>query len=253
MLFVKINSVATVFAVNNEHTNTLENWQREDAARLLALYKAYRAAGGLKQDDFAAKYGLRSQANLGHYLHGRRPLNIEQATNFSRGLNLPIDQFSPTIAAQIAGAAQAIGAHSASDLDSEFVPVQRLTVRLSAGPGAAAVVAEVEGSLQFRRDFLASCGASRDSARIVHVAGTSMEPTIVDGAVLLVNTRNREPRTGSIFAMSYGDDLIVKRLVQTPSGWVARSDNPDGNPDIPIDNSHHVHIIGRAVWMGAKL
>ncbi|RTD94144.1 XRE family transcriptional regulator [Variovorax atrisoli] len=253
MLFVKTNSDATVFEVTKDDTNTLEGWQREDAARLLALYKAYRAAGGLKQDDFAAKYGLRSQANLGHYLHGRRPLNIEQATNFARGLNVPIGEFSPTIAAQIAGAAQAIASHPSTHDDSEFVPVQRLTVRLSAGPGAAAVVEEVEGSLQFRRDFLSSCGATQESARIVHVTGTSMEPTIVNGAVLLVNTRNREPRNGSVFAMAYGDDLIVKRLIQTPDGWVARSDNPDGNPDISMNNAQHVEIIGRAVWMGAKL
>lgn len=253
MLFVKKNSVATVLRVKNDDTNSLEPWQREDAARLLSLYKAYRAAGGLKQDDFAAKYGLRSQANLGHYLHGRRPLNIEQATNFSRGLGVPIGQFSPTIAAQIAGAAQAIEHSPPASDESEFVPVQRLAVRLSAGPGAAAVVEEVEGSLQFRRDFLSSCGASQDSARIVHVTGTSMEPTIVDGAVLLVNTRNREPRNGSIFAMAYGDDLIVKRLVQTTAGWVARSDNPDGNPDIAINADQHIEVIGRAVWMGTKL
>lgn len=253
MLFVKKNSVATVFEVKNDDTNSLESWQREDAARLLALYKAYRAAGGLKQDDFAARYGLRSQANLGHYLHGRRPLNIEQATNFARGLGVSIGQFSPTIAAQIAGAAQAIDRHHTAGDESEFVPVQRLAVRVSAGPGAAAVMEEVEGSLQFRRGFLSSCGATQDSARIVLVTGTSMEPTIVDGAVLLVNTRNREPRNGSIFAMAYGEDLIVKRLIQTPTGWVARSDNPDGNPDIPINADQHIEIIGRAVWMGAKL
>lgn len=253
MLFVKKNSVATVFEVKNDDTNSLESWQREDAARLLALYKAYRATGGLKQDDFAAKYGLRSQANLGHYLHGRRPLNIEQATNFARGLGVPIGQFSPTIAAQIAGAAQAIERHHHPGDESEFVPVQRLAVRVSAGPGAAAVMEEIEGSLQFRRGFLSSCGATQDSARIVHVTGTSMEPTIVDGAVLLVNTRNREPRNGSIFAMAYGEDLIVKRLIQTPTGWVARSDNPDGNPDIPINADRHIEILGRAVWMGAKL
>ncbi|WP_162269811.1 LexA family transcriptional regulator [Variovorax paradoxus] len=237
--------------MKNNDTNSLENWQREDAARLLALYKKYRAAGGLKQDEFAAQYGLRSQPNMGHYLHGRRPLNIEQASNFARGLGVAIGDFSPTIAAQVAGAAKVIE-HPASE-EAEFVAVQRLTVRLSAGPGAATVVEEVEGSLQFRRDFLASCGATPDSARIVHVTGTSMEPTIINGAVLLVNTRNREPRSGSVFALAYGDDLIVKRLAQTHSGWVARSDNADGNPDIPIDASHHVEIIGRAVWMGVKL
>ncbi|RYF58459.1 MAG: hypothetical protein EOO27_12480 [Comamonadaceae bacterium] len=252
MLLCAINSAATVFLVKTSDATKLEPWQLEDAARLRALYEAYRKAGGLKQDEFAERFGLRSQANLGHYLHARRPLNIEQAKNFATGMGVGVDQFSPRIAAQISAAAAVIEGPS-EDEEGEFVMVQRLSVRLSAGAGAAPVVEEQAGALQFRRDFLASCGASKDSARIVNVSGTSMEPTIVDGAVLLVNTRNTEPRNNTIFAIAYGDDLLVKRLISTPKGWVARSDNADGNPDLLIDDSRHIKIIGRAVWMGTKL
>jgi len=84
----------------------LESWQREDAARLLSLFEKYRANGGLKQEDFAAEHGIGSQGNMGHYLHGRRPLNIETAGKFAKGLGVPIESFSPTLARKIALAHQ---------------------------------------------------------------------------------------------------------------------------------------------------
>lgn len=142
-----------------------------------------------------------------------------------------------------------------TDLDaSPFIEVGRVDVRLAAGAGQIADVYEEIGSLSFRRDFLASCGVTPDNAAVVNVKGTSMEPTIANGSVLLINRKNAEPFSGKIFALAkVSEGLIVKRLIKTPSGWVARSDNPDGNPDFPIDDGEPVTIIGRAVWMGSKL
>ncbi|WP_225783364.1 S24 family peptidase [Xenophilus sp. Marseille-Q4582] len=132
-----------------------------------------------------------------------------------------------------------------------FVAVERVNVRVSAGPGAHPEVVEADGALQFRRDFLMSCGASSASAKIVTVTGTSMEPTITDGAVLLINIANKEPKNNAIYALATSDGLLVKRLIRVGEAWIARSDNPDGNPDRPLEDGDRV--IGRAVWMGAKL
>ena len=137
---------------------------------------------------------------------------------------------------------------------SPFVEVLRVDVSFSAGPGCYPGIQEQVGSLSFRKDFLTSCGATTESARIVNVSGTSMEPTILDGAVLLINTKNTEPRSNAVFALARPNEgLVVKRLVKIGEYWFARSDNPDGNPDFRIDDGEPVTIIGRAVWMGVKL
>lgn len=91
-------------------THLLEPWQKEDAARQLALFEKYRANGGQKQEDFAADYGIGSQGNMGHYLHGRRPLNIETAGKFAKGLGISVEAFSPTLAGKIAAAHQTTNA-----------------------------------------------------------------------------------------------------------------------------------------------
>lgn len=137
--------------------------------------------------------------------------------------------------------------------DVEFIDVPKINARLSAGTGAQPEIEEVVGHLKFARALLRSCGVSPHGARVVEVHGTSMEPTIKDGAVLLVSTSNREPVENQIFAMVRpSEGLIVKRLVRQAGQWIARSDNREFD-DILIDDGEPITIVGRAVWMGAKL
>lgn len=137
--------------------------------------------------------------------------------------------------------------------DTDFVDVPRVNVHVSAGHGTGAQIEEVTGHLKFSRAFLRTCGVQTGSARVVDVRGPSMEPTIKDGAVLLVSASNKEPVENQIFALvSPSEGLIVKRLVRLDGQWVARSDNRD-YADRPINDGAPLSIIGRAIWMGAKL
>lgn len=139
---------------------------------------------------------------------------------------------------------------------SDFVPVARLSIEVGAGCGRypSGVIEEL-GNLQFRRDFLRSAGVSALNAAIVSVVGSSMEPTINDGAILLLNRADREPRQGSIYAFSWGGEMLVKRFQKVNDIWHAVSDNADKveYPDIAIDGSADAVIQGRAIWMGTKL
>lgn len=101
------------------------------------------------------------------------------------------------------------------DADNEtppFVEVKRVDVRLSAGNGSVADQHEEIGSLAFRRDFLLACGVTPANAAVVSVKGTSMEPTIPNGSVLLINRNNREPRSGHIFARGWARGNILARM-----------------------------------------
>lgn len=135
----------------------------------------------------------------------------------------------------------------------DFVDVPKVNARLAAGAGAQPEIEEVVGHLKFARALLRSCGVSAHGARVVDVHGASMEPTIRDGAVLLISTSNKEPVDNQIFALVRPTEgLIVKRLVRQAGQWIARSDNREFD-DILIDDGEPITIIGRAVWMGAKL
>lgn len=169
-------------------------------------------------------------------LRGEKSFSSDLAREIERGLDLPryyLDDAVP---------------------ESPFEEVKRINAALSAGHGSEPEIYEEVGTLSFRRDFLVGCGVSPQHAKVVDVKGTSMDPTIPHGAVLLINLANTEPRNNAVFALArQHGGLVVKRLIQKDGHWFARSDNPDGNPDFRIDDGEPVKVIGRAVWMGAKL
>ena len=138
---------------------------------------------------------------------------------------------------------------------SDFVTVARLSVEVGAGPGRIPSVVEELGALQFRRDFLRGAGVSPASAAIINVKGYSMDPTIKDGAVLLINKTDRIPKAGNIYAFSWDGEMLVKRFLLLNGLWIASSDNPDkvAFADIPIDGLAETLVQGRAIWMGARL
>ncbi len=69
---------------------------------------------------------------------------------------------------------------------------------------------------------------------MIYANGHSMEPTINDGDVLLVDASRVEPKDGQIFAMqSESKGTIVKRLVKSDfDRWIIRSDNPAYRDDV---------------------
>lgn len=68
----------------------------EEAARLKALWNDGRPRR--TQAEFGEHYGLGNQANVGHYLNGRSPLNLRAAMAFGRELKCDVADFSPRLA-----------------------------------------------------------------------------------------------------------------------------------------------------------
>lgn len=146
--------------------------------------------------------------------------------------------------------------YAANDI---FEEVQELAdVRLAAGDGIENHEVEQTGVMQFRRSFLLSVGADGGRACVVYAKGDSMEPTIRDGAALLVvpdeGLSLRDLAAGGVYAINYEGKMIVKTLTKDPltRRWVARSINPKYH-DIPLEDGARVRVLGRVVWTGSRL
>lgn len=226
----------------------LTDEQLAEAAALKRLYET--SCHGLSQSEFGARHNIGSQGAVWQYLNGKTALNVRAASSFAEGLQCAVSDFSPRLSTEIESLARNV-----SDEESvDFADVRRLSIRVAAGHGQVPCLEEELGSLKFRRDFLRSVGVSEANAVVVSVKGASMEPTIADGAALLINRANREPRSNGIYVFYRPDDgLVVKRVVFSGGRWVARSDNDDRElyPDFPFEDGYEV--IGRAVWMGTRL
>jgi phage repressor protein C with HTH and peptisase S24 domain len=136
-----------------------------------------------------------------------------------------------------------------------FIQVPRLDVGTSPERLRKSHLVEEFGVLQFRRDFLRAIGVSPVNAALVHVTGASMEPTIRDGAVLLLNRADRTPRMGNIYAFAWEGQMLVRRFQRVGGAWHAVSDNADKgvHPDIVVAEKAEGVVQGRGVWVGVKL
>lgn len=65
--------------------------------RLRQLYEE-RVPKGMTQAEFGKTYGIGTQGMVWQYLAGHRPLNIEAAAKFARGLRCNIRDISPEMA-----------------------------------------------------------------------------------------------------------------------------------------------------------
>ncbi|KXX64201.1 hypothetical protein AY586_14735 [Marichromatium gracile] len=132
--------------------------------------------------------------------------------------------------------------------------IPRRRVAFSAGNGNLVFEEEEAPPLAFTSDWARQTGVRPSNAVVVYAKGDSMEPSICDGDVLLIDidTAGDDIRDGQVYAIRYGHELRVKRLFRRYDGsLILRSDNAGRYPEEiipPKDQSGQVHVIGRVVW-----
>jgi phage repressor protein C with HTH and peptisase S24 domain len=137
-----------------------------------------------------------------------------------------------------------------------LVPVRRVMVRASAGPGALPDGEREQPYFAFDERWLrALTGSGTGDLSIVRVEGDSMAPTLNDGDDILVDLAgSNEALRDGIYVLRVEDSLLVKRLAIHPLGKhvTVQSDNP-AYPDWPDCGLEDVHCIGRVIWAGRKI
>lgn len=143
--------------------------------------------------------------------------------------------------------------------DDSYTGVLQLTARGSTGDGEDNSHVEIRGVMAFKSDWLRANHLNQRKLDVIYANGHSMEPTINDGDVLLIDESKIEPKDGQVFALqTEAKGTIVKRLVKSDfDGWIIRSDNPDkaryGDETLRDGEINEVRIIGRVVWRGGML
>jgi len=133
------------------------------------------------------------------------------------------------------------------------VPVRRLDVAASAGPGGLAEDDRRLGDAWLDPDLLESLGVSPTHAAMLRATGDSMAPTIHDGDMMLVDERDRRADArGAVSVIRLDGALMVKRVARADGLLTIASDNPDFAP-IPPRPLGEVDILGRVVWLSRAL
>lgn len=82
----------------------------------------------------------------------------------------------------------------------------------------------------------------------VRVSGASMEPSLWDGDLVVINTADTDPHDGEAFAINYEGEMVIKRMRRDAGEWWATSDNADQRRFAPKRCTEDVVVIGRVIY-----
>lgn len=198
------------------------------AARLLGLRiaQARKKVPGLTQEKLALLIGAAGQSTVGNWERGENQPDIDAIRRIAEVTGQPIAALtaidSPPTARED-GAAYAVS-------PDKYAFIRRYDVEAGAGRGTENGHEEVSGTHAYRRDWLEKRGLIAAACVVIDVRGESMEPTICDGDVVLINTADKRIRNGHIYAFRTEDGVRLKRLHRQLDGRVrVTSDNANKN------------------------
>lgn len=122
------------------------------------------------------------------------------------------------------------------------------------GEGTFLDVVEQTGFRAFDRQWLRSISSGNlGKLFVAHGEGDSMEPTIHEGDVVLVDrAQNHIERQDRIWAVVIGGLGTIKRISKLPSGdFELASDNHRVRPRTVRPDE--MHVVGRVVWIGRRI
>ncbi|MDE2577909.1 MAG: helix-turn-helix transcriptional regulator [Hyphomicrobiales bacterium] len=194
--------------------------------------RIFQLIGEETQSAFAARAGI-SQSGLNRILQGGDP-GVETLIAIANAGKRSVEWL-------------ATGREPAGAPPPETAMISLIDIRPSAGPGTLATDYSI-GRIPFSRATLAQIGLRPENARAAYADGTSMEPTIRDGGLIVIDASQRQFVDNRIFFFSIGDDMFVKRVRMTPgAGWQIISDNPEIAP-AAFPEGDPVRIYGRVKW-----
>lgn len=139
----------------------------------------------------------------------------------------------------------------------EFIFVDKAEARPSAGGGSLATSDSSDGRYAFRLDWILHKTQDANSLKIMEVMGRSMESTLHNGDLCLVNQSDKNLVEDRVYVVRLDDEIYVKRFSRIPGKYLFRGDNRElAYQDIeidPRDESRSWEVIGRVIWAGKDL
>lgn len=193
-------------------------------------------------EDKAVLVTGRSYKTLGRYISGKEaPFNVVAALAQAAGRSMTW---------------MATGIEDQPDAPEGFKLIKRLDIEASAGPGALVEVEDTFEVLAFREDWLRRRGINPLTTHALTARGDSMEPTIRDGDVLLVDKSIDHVRDNAIYVVVFAGRTLVKRLQLMRDGSVIiKSDNSAAFTDevVPAAEVPEINVAGRVMWYGRSI
>ncbi|MBP6117518.1 MAG: S24 family peptidase [Neisseriaceae bacterium] len=108
-----------------------------------------------------------------------------------------------------------------------------------------------DGPVLIKKSGLRPTPISAQTCRALFIRGDSMQPELNDWDLVIVDTSDVEIIDGEIYAVTYKNQLFIKKLIRGTDGIQLISTNPIYPPVCITDTeATPLVILGRKVWRG---
>jgi len=146
--------------------------------------------------------------------------------------------------------------HKNGEIGQGFVQIPRYEVAASAGHGAIIHSEQIVDHLTFKADWVKNTlGIPVSSLALINVKGDSMEPTLSNGDVILIDMSRGGFDDNAVYVLRLNGTLLVKRVKRNFDGSVlVSSDNVMYPPDVIKDDVvETLNVVVRVVWCGRRM
>lgn len=218
------------------HSLFVNNFSMNEETTFMRALEFWLAEKKITQGELASKIGVNPNT-ISQYKKGERNPTVDKIEALAKALGLSLVEF--------------LSCHDASRFpDIEFVP--KLKARPRAGTGGLETDGDAEEYYSFHSKFLHRKCGDKDSMRIFAVDGDSMEPTLHNKDLVMINQSQTDIRSGQIYLLRFENELMIKRLERRAMGEIyISSDNPRYEPITikPTDEGVDFQVFGRMVWL----
>lgn len=142
--------------------------------------------------------------------------------------------------------------------DDLYCYIPLYDIEASAGHGAINTADEPVKKLAFRKDWLQSKGLYVNNLDAIYARGDSMEPTIPNGATLLIDKTRNYPFDGKIYIIRIGDSIFVKRVQRLINGGIRLISDNSAYHDLELsradlEQDNFVKVIGQVMHLAYDL
>lgn len=134
--------------------------------------------------------------------------------------------------------------------DPNFVAIRRVDFKISAGISGYAVdyLNGDRAPIFFRKDWLEKKKLNPNKLYAIPVRGESMETSLFEGDLVVINGDETNPIDGEVYAVNYEGELVIKRMHREAGLWYLASDNTDKRRFPNKVCQENCFIIGRIIY-----